>query len=77
LAEQPLEVRILHMRRQAIYRGPDEVDWTIAITFRHGDLPPLTVWIPEKGYSVAARDRAIRTEVQRYLTERGKTVKVA
>jgi len=76
MAEPALEVEILHVRRQATRTGPDEVSWTIAITFRHGELPPLTVWIPETEYSVEARDRAIRKEVQRYLTERGKKVKV-
>ena len=76
MAEPALDVEILHVRRQATRRGPDEVAWTIAVTFRHGDLPPLTAWIPETEYSVEARDRAIRKEVQRYLTERGKKVKV-
>ena len=76
MVEAPLAVEILRVRRQATRRGPDEVAWTIAVTFRHGDLPPLTVWIPEPEFSVERRDREIRREVQRYLTERGKKVKV-
>jgi len=66
VAEGELEVEILREREVVTYPRVGERATTVAITFRHGDLPPMTVWIPRGKDTPEARAAAIRAEIQRW-----------
>lgn len=76
MAEGELEVQILRERVITTMPGVDQEVRTVAVTFRYGRLPPLTVWIPEEEDTPENRARLIRAKISEYSERRPKTIKV-
>ncbi len=76
MAAGEIEVRII--RERVITTSPKlgEEARTTALTFVAPGLPPLTVWIPEKGDTPEVRAATIRAKIQATLATKTKTLKV-
>jgi len=76
MAEVELEVEIVRETVIATRPGLDQEARTVALTFRYGRLPPLTVWIPEEEDTPEVRSSRIRAKLQEYLQRRPRKIKV-
>ena len=69
MAEEPkkLEVTITDERTITTYPKLGEAAETVVLTYRHGDLPPRTVFIPKKEDTPENRAKIIREDIEKAL----------
>lgn len=60
-----IEVEILDVREVVTYRAPNMPFYTHIITYRAGDLPPRTVFIPASEDTPENRARIIREDIEK------------
>lgn len=62
--KERLEVEILDVRPITTYPTPGEAFVTHIITYRYGDMPPRTVFIPAKEDTPQNRAKIIRADIE-------------
>jgi len=76
MAEEKLEVRILAEREIETSPALGEKAVTVAVTFIHGDLPPMTVWLPKDQDTPGGRAAAIRARIREAVARPPKVLRV-
>lgn len=76
MGEKELEVEIVRESVIPTKPGLGDEARTVALTFRYGKLPPLTIWIPEEEDTPEVRKTRIRAKLQEYLQRRPRKFKV-
>ena len=70
------EVKVLSRVNLIIYPEPDRQETVRAVTYQTGFMPPRTVYIPEKVYSVDKEREAIKADIEKAETTKPETYEV-
>jgi hypothetical protein len=62
---EPVEVEILDVREVVTYPAPGKTAVTRIVTYRYGDMPPRSVFIPAAEDTPENRARIIREDIER------------
>ena len=64
-AKEPVEVEITDVRDTVTYPTPGKALVTHIVTYRHGDMPPRSVFIPAEEDTPENRAKIIREDIEK------------